>query len=46
MSKLEQLPQITEQLLDGLRADDMLKHRIYQKAARNDERPSALRSLK
>ena len=40
MSKLEQLPQITEQLLDGLRADDVLKHRIYQKAAQNDDNRS------
>ena len=33
MSRLDQLPEISEQMLSGLRADDALKHRIYRKAA-------------
>lgn len=36
MSRLDQLSQITDHVLDGLRADDSLKHRIYQKAAQSD----------
>lgn len=38
MNKLEQLPEITDSLLSGLRADDVLKHRILQKAV---ETPSS-----
>jgi hypothetical protein len=34
MSKLDQLPEITDHVLSGLRADDSLKYRIYQKAAK------------
>ena len=33
MSRLDQLPEITDHVLSGLRADDSLKYRIYQKAA-------------
>lgn len=33
MSRLDQLPEITDQVLSGLRADDSLKYRIYQKAS-------------
>ena len=33
MSRLDHLPEISEQMLSGLRADDALKHRIYRKAA-------------
>lgn len=36
MSKLEQLPQVSEYVLNGLRADDQLKNRIYQKASQAD----------
>lgn len=32
MNRLEQLPEITDSVLSGLRADDALKHRILQKA--------------
>lgn len=32
MSKLEQLPEISESLLSGLRADETLKYRILQNA--------------
>lgn len=43
MSRLDQLPEITDHVLSGLRADDSLKYRIYQKAAgasENRERKS------
>ena len=33
MSRLDQLPEITDSVLSGLHADDSLKYRIYQKAA-------------
>ena len=33
MSRLDQLPEISDHVLSGLRADDSLKYRIYQKAA-------------
>ena len=33
MTKLDQLPEITDHVLSGLRADDSLKYKIYQKAA-------------
>ncbi len=33
MTKLEKMPQITDQVLHGLVADEGLKHRIVQKAA-------------
>lgn len=36
MSKLDQLPQISAHVLNGLRADENLKSRIYQKAAQTD----------
>ena len=36
MSKLEQLPQVTDHVLNGLRADDALKARIYQKAVQEE----------
>ena len=42
MNKLEQLPEITDSVLSGLRADDVLKHRILQKAV---ETPSTARRL-
>ena len=35
MSRLDQLPEITDHVLSGLRADDALKHRIYQEAAQD-----------
>ncbi len=33
MSKLDQLPEISDYVLSGLRADESLKYKIYQKAA-------------
>ena len=33
MKKIEQLPEATEQALFSLRADDALKHRIFEQAA-------------
>lgn len=33
MARIEQLPEITDHVLSGLRADDSMKHSIYQKAA-------------
>ena len=39
MSRLEQLPEITEHVLSGLRAGDDLKHRIYQQAAGLSDAP-------
>lgn len=33
MNRLDNLPEITDQVLSGLRADDSLKYKIYQKAA-------------
>ena len=39
MSRLDQLPEITDHVLSGLRADNSLKHRIYQKAAGVSDAP-------
>ncbi len=33
MSRIDRLPEITDHVLSGLRADESLKYRIYQKAA-------------
>ena len=40
MSRIEQLPEVTEQVLSGLQAGDELKNRIYRKALEPDSRPS------
>ena len=40
MSRIEQLPEVTEQVLSGLQAGDELKSRIYRKALEPDSRPS------
>jgi len=44
LNKLENLPEVTEQALNGLRADDSLKNRILNAALR-EEKPSSF-SLK
>ncbi len=36
MSRIEQLPEVTEQVLSGLQAGDELKNRIYRKALESD----------
>ena len=36
MSRIEQLPEVTEQVLSGLQAGDELKNRIYRKALETD----------
>ena len=33
MSRLDKLPEITDHVLSGLRADDSMKYRVFQKAA-------------
>ena len=38
MSRIEQLPEVTEQVLSGLQAGDELKSRIYKKALEPDSR--------
>jgi len=40
MSRIEQLPEVTEQVLSGLQAGDELKSRIYRKALETDSVPS------
>ena len=40
MSRIEQLPEVTEQVLSGLQAGDELKNRIYRKALEPDSVPS------
>ena len=40
MSRIEQLPEVTEQVLSGLQAGDELKSRIYKKALEPESRPS------
>ena len=40
MSRIEQLPEVTEQVLSGLQAGDELKSRIYRKALEPDSRQS------
>ena len=37
MKRLEHLPEITDHILSGLRADDALKHRIFLSAASSPE---------
>ena len=39
MNRLEQLPEITSDLLSGLKADDVLKHRILTAAVAADHTP-------
>ena len=40
MSRIEQLPEVTEQVLSGLQAGDELKNRIYRKALEPDSVPA------
>ncbi len=40
MTRIEQLPEVTEQVLSGLQAGDELKSRIYRKALEPDSVPS------
>ncbi len=44
MSRLDQMPEITEHVLSGLRADDSMKFRIFQEAAGISGQPLSRKS--